>query len=69
MGATDTLKKYKPIIYIELQRHFLARNNDSLDDPYKLLRDLGYKSFYVRDERLVEYQENIEEDEVFFVCN
>ena len=40
-----------------------------LDDLYRFLRDLGYKSFFVRDEKLVEYQENIEEDEVFFVCN
>tara|TARA_B100000900_G_scaffold70796_1_gene56114 strand:- start:999 stop:1736 length:738 start_codon:yes stop_codon:yes gene_type:complete len=69
LGANETLKKYKPIIYIELQRHSLARNDDSLDDLYKFLRDLGYKSFFVRDEKLVEYQENIEEDEVFFVCN
>ena len=69
LGANDTLKKYKPIIYIELQRHSLARNDDSLDDLYKFLRGIGYKSFFVRDEKLVEYQENIEEDEVFFVCN
>tara|TARA_B000000557_G_scaffold174219_1_gene141825 strand:+ start:679 stop:1419 length:741 start_codon:yes stop_codon:yes gene_type:complete len=69
LGAQKTLKKYKPIIYIELQKHSLARNSDSLDDLYNYLRKMGYKSYYVRNDKLVKYEDNIEEDEVFFIHN
>ena len=67
LGSSETLKRFKPIIYIELIEHSLNRNNDSLKDVYTFLRKLNYKSYYVKNLELEEFHENREDDEVFFI--
>ena len=67
LGSSETLKRFKPIIYIELIEHSLNRNNDSLKDAYTFLRKLNYKSYCIKNLELEEFHENREDDEVFFI--
>ena len=67
IGATETLKKFKPIIYIELIENSLKRNNNSLKDVYSFLRTLCYKSYCIKNLELEEFHDDRENDEVFFI--
>ena len=67
IGASETLKKFKPIIYIELIENSLKRNNNSLKDVYSFLRTLRYKSYCIRNLELEEFYDDRENDEVFFI--
>ena len=67
LGALETIEKFKPIIYIELIQNSLNRNSNSLDDVYNFLRKLNYKSYYIKDSDLEEFNEYKENDEVFFI--
>ena len=69
LGASETLEKFKPIIYIELMANSLNRNNDSLNDVYNFLRKLNYKSYCIKDSDLEEFNENKEDDAVFFISD
>tara|TARA_B110001454_G_scaffold219154_1_gene250460 strand:+ start:6629 stop:7369 length:741 start_codon:yes stop_codon:yes gene_type:complete len=67
LGATKTLKKYKPILYMELHEKFLQRNKNSTKDVYSFLRKLNYKSFFISGTGLIEYKDSRESDEIFFI--
>ena len=67
LGASKTLEKFQPIIYIELIENSLNRNNDSLNDVYSFLRKLNYKSYRIKNLEIEEFHENREDDEVFFI--
>ena len=69
LGAAVAIKEFKPIIYIELQESHLNRNNDTVKDIYSFLRNLNYKSYYLKDSELKEYDDLREHDEVFFIYN
>jgi FkbM family methyltransferase len=42
-GATQTIKKYKPVICVELCEKWLNRYNNTSDDVYNLLQSFNYK--------------------------
>ena len=67
LGASITLKKHKPIIYIELNERTQKRSNDSINDIYNFLRNLNYKSYYIKNLELEEFNDHREDDEVFFI--
>jgi FkbM family methyltransferase len=41
-GAIETIKKFKPIMVIEINNHALLRNGTSNNDIYIMLMELGY---------------------------
>jgi FkbM family methyltransferase len=41
-GAIETIKKFKPIMVIEINNHALLRNGTSNNDIYIMLNELGY---------------------------
>ena len=47
-GATDLLKRHRPIIYLECQASLLARIGGSPDDVWADLRRAGYRIFAIR---------------------
>lgn len=42
-GAEQTLRKFKPLLFVELQKHHLARNGTSREEVISFLGSLGYK--------------------------
>lgn len=54
-GGIETINKYKPIIFSEMLRKWSKKFNYSPNEIIKLLKDIGYKCFVVRNKRLVEF--------------
>jgi hypothetical protein len=42
-GAVNTIKKYKPVLCVELCEKWLNRYGDSSTDVIKFIENLGYK--------------------------
>jgi FkbM family methyltransferase len=53
-GAIKTLEKYKPIIFSELLRKWSRKFGYHPNEVIQLLVQLGYRSFYVENSRLIE---------------
>ncbi len=45
MGGADTLAKFRPILWIEVVDHHLARAGDSMDAVWKFLTALDYRAY------------------------
>jgi FkbM family methyltransferase len=58
-GGRNFIKKYKPIIYIELWE------NDNRDKCFALVRELGYKVNIVQGEKLTEYDPSLHKTQNF----
>lgn len=43
-GGVETIKKFRPVLFIEMIDHFLRRNGDSLASAWEFLHDLGYEA-------------------------
>ena len=54
-GAKETLKKYKPTLFLELDKEWLKRSNCTPQDIFDFLLAIGYKSFYVINEKGINY--------------
>ena len=50
-GAEQTLKKYHPTLFLEFDKQWLKRYNCTLVEVYNFLKKVGYKSFYVVNDR------------------
>ena len=44
-GGEKTLRRFRPVLVIELLGQQLARAGDSIDDAFALLSELGYTAF------------------------
>ncbi len=53
-GAIETIKKDKPILLIEIEKRHSKR---SVDDSLSFINQLGYKSFYVKNNELISTNE------------
>lgn len=51
-GGIETLKKYKPVIFAELLRKWSAKFNYHPNDVIKILGDIGYECYYVKNNKL-----------------
>jgi FkbM family methyltransferase len=51
-GATESLKKFKPILFIEMLRKWAAKFDYHPNDIINLLSELGYICFYMQDFKL-----------------
>jgi len=45
MGGADTLAKFRPILWIEVVDHHLARAGDSMAAVWKFLTDMDYRAY------------------------
>jgi len=68
-GAIETIKRNKPILLIEIERRHSKR---SVEDTINHINNLGYKSFFVKNENLIS-TENLSdknlENNFFFLPN
>jgi FkbM family methyltransferase len=53
-GGLETIKKFKPIIFVELLRKWAAKFGYHPQDVVLLLRNLGYSCYIINREKLVE---------------
>ncbi len=51
-GGLETLKKYKPILFLEILRKWTKKFDYDSNDIIKILEDLGYSCFVVRENKL-----------------
>ena len=63
-GAMETIRKFKPILFIELIEGNLRRYGDSSETLVKLVRELGYRAFDARSHQIMEDEtwDNMETD-------
>ena len=54
-GGIRTIEQDKPIIYAELLRKWSAKFNYHPNELINLLRDLGYRCFTAKENKLVEF--------------
>jgi FkbM family methyltransferase len=69
-GGIDTLKKNKPIIFTEMLRKWSAKFDYHPNDIINLLREIGYRCFTVKEDKLsefVEMNEHTKETNFFFL--
>lgn len=48
-GAEESIRRLKPIMFLELRNEFLERSNSSLDDVISFLSNLNYECYLVAD--------------------
>ena len=48
-GGSDTIRRFRPVIYLELVERLLARAGDSLESAWGLLASWGYRPFVCLD--------------------
>lgn len=48
-GGLETIKRFSPVIYLELVEHSLARAGDSVNDAWETLTGLGYDPFILNE--------------------
>ena len=49
-GAIESLSRFKPIVFVEIEPHQLARHACKSDQVIKLLKSIGYRMFNIRTE-------------------
>lgn len=59
IGGINTLKKYKPDIFLELDDSYLKRNKDSGKKVIKLLNRLGYTCIDVQNGKKINLDQNL----------
>ena len=59
-GATETLKKYKPVIYCELWE------NKNREDCFSLITELGYKIQVMHGNKLCDFDSSVHKTQNFF---
>jgi FkbM family methyltransferase len=64
-GARETIEKYKPIVLCEVETGHLKRFSSSPAEVGDFFRGYGYKTYYLKDQKLVEVK-NIENDSNYF---
>lgn len=52
-GALKTLKKMKPVLFLEMSRKWSAKFGYHPNDLIRLLGDIGYECYYVKKEKLI----------------
>jgi len=60
-GGIKTIKKHLPILFLEMLRKWSAKFNYHPNDIIKILSAIGYKCYYIRNNKLVEIKEINEE--------
>lgn len=60
-GGIQSLKKYKPIIFVEMLRKWTAKFNYTPNDTIRLLKNIGYCCYVANNNRLVEFQQMTEQ--------
>jgi len=60
-GGLETIKKHKPVLFLEMLRKWSAKFNYHPDDLIKLLADVGYRCFYAEQGKLVEIKKITED--------
>lgn len=54
-GGENAIKKHLPIVFSEILRKWSAKFNYKPNDIFNFFYDLGYKSFYTENNRLIEF--------------
>ena len=52
-GGIEIIKKHLPVIFMEMLRKWSAKYDYHPNDIIKILKDIGYECFFLRDEKLV----------------
>jgi len=60
LGAESIIKTQKPIIYTELW------NNENRMNCFKFIRDLGYYTYYCKNNELIKFDGNVDTVQTFF---
>jgi FkbM family methyltransferase len=71
-GGIDSMKKHKPVIFAELLRKWAAKFDYQPNEVIRLLRDIGYHCFTVKDGKLsllFEMDDKTMETNFFFLHN
>lgn len=59
-GAIQSLMKYKPFVFVEIEPHQLARHNCKAEQVVELLKGIGYKMFNIQTDYPSDYICSIE---------
>ena len=72
MGAKETLKKYKPLMFLEIHQHLLKLYNADIMDVYASLKDCQYKIYDIHNKQVKDEEQYInlfhEAGEIRIVC-
>ena len=52
MGAKETLKKYKPLMFLEIHQHLLKLYNADIIDVYAILKDCKYRMYDIHNKEV-----------------
>lgn len=52
-GGLKTIKKYLPILFLEMLRKWSAKFNYHPNDIIKILKEIGYSCYYVKNNKLI----------------
>ena len=63
-GMTNILKKYKPILFIEVVNEHLIKFDTSADEVYSFLRSMGYEAYEIVAANNLKEIKNVEEGEM-----
>lgn len=55
-GGLETIRKYKPVIFLEMLRKWSKKFNYSPNEIIKILKELGYNCYFAKDNRLVGFE-------------
>ena len=72
MGAKETLKKYKPLMFLEIHQHLLKLYNADIMDVYASLKDCQYKIYDIHNKQVKDEEQYInlfqQAGEIRIVC-
>jgi len=72
MGAKETLKKYKPLMFLEIHQHLLKLYNADIMDVYAILKDCKYKIYDIHNKEVIDEEQYInlfdQKGEIRIVC-
>jgi len=71
-GAIETIKKYLPVMFLEMLRKWSAKYGYHPNDIIKILEEIGYECFFVKNEKLVKIKrinEKTKATNFFFIHN
>tara|TARA_R110002020_G_scaffold260951_1_gene475335 strand:- start:1037 stop:1897 length:861 start_codon:yes stop_codon:yes gene_type:complete len=72
MGAKETLKKYKPLMFLEIHQHLLKLYNADIIDVYAILKDCKYRMYDIHNKEVKDEDQYInlfqQAGEIRIVC-
>ncbi len=66
-GGADTLRRFRPVVVLELLSHHLARAGDRVDDAFGFMAELGYRAFELTPDNEIAPAAGIRDGEYWFI--